>query len=90
MYSGDVTDLLAHQAYLERAETVRQATGHDLQCRASELADRRAALRLAARDRQALERLKERRRAEHLSEVARLEGLELDEIAINNFRRSVA
>jgi flagellar FliJ protein len=84
------TDLLAHQAYLERAETAESATRHDLDCRELELADRRDALSRAARDRQALERLKERRRAEHQREAARVEGLDLDEIAINGFRRSAA
>jgi flagellar protein FliJ len=86
--SSNVTDLLAHQAYLERTETAKRATRHDLDCREVELSDRRDALRRAARDRQALERLKDRRRAEHAREAARIEGLDLDEIAINNFRRS--
>jgi flagellar protein FliJ len=90
MSSGNVTDLLAHQAYLERTEIARRATSHDLECRSVELADKRDALRRAARDRQALERLKERRRNEFLQEAARLEGLDLDEIAINNFRRGAA
>ena len=83
-------DLLAHQAYLERTETARRATRHDLDCRELEVADRRDELRQAARDRQALERLKERRRAEYQREAARIESLMLDEIAINNFRRSAA
>lgn len=84
------TDLLAHQAYLERAESVETVTRHNLDCRELELADRRHALGRAARDRQALERLKERRRAEHQREATRIEGLLLDEIAINNFRRRTA
>jgi flagellar FliJ protein len=88
--TSNVTDLLAHQAYIERAESDRRATEHDLECREVEVADRRDALRHASRDRQALERLKERRRAEHALEEARIEGLNLDEIAINNFRRSTA
>jgi flagellar protein FliJ len=88
--SSNVTELLAHQAYLERTETAKRATRHDLDCRAIELDDRRDALRGAARDRQALERLKERRRTEYALEAARIEGIELDEIAINNFRRSTA
>ena len=88
--TSDVTDLLAHQAYMERAESDRRATRHDLDCREVEVANRRDVLRCASRDRQALERLKERRRAEHALEQARVEGLNLDEIAINNFRRSMA
>jgi len=88
--TSNVTDLIAHQAYIERAESDRRATKHDLECRETEVADRRDALGRASRDRQALERLKERRRAEHALEQARMEGFTLDEIAINNFRRSTA
>ena len=84
------TDLLARQAYLERAERAHQATRQDLQRQELELAQRRDALTQAARDRQALERLKEQRRADHEREVARQEGLKLDEIAINGFRRKAA
>ncbi len=84
------TDLLAHQAYLERTESARQASRHHLDQREHELADSRNAFSKAARDRQALERLKERRRAEFQREAARIESMLLDEIAINNFRRSAA
>ncbi len=83
-------DLVAHQAYLERAETARRATLHDLGCRELEVAGRRHELSLAARDRQALDRLKERRHAEYQREASRIESLLLDEIAINNFRRFAA
>ena len=83
-------DLLARQAYLERTERAHQATAHDLDRQELELAQRRQALTQAARERQALERLKERRRAEHEKETARLEGLALDEIAMNGFRRRAA
>jgi flagellar FliJ protein len=84
------TDLVAHQAYLERTESDHRASRHDLHQREGEVSDRRDALSLAARERQALERLKERRRAEYQREAARLEALTLDEIAINNFRRNAA
>jgi flagellar FliJ protein len=84
------TDLLARQAYLERAERAHQATRQDLQRHEVELAQRRQALTQAARDRQALERLKEHRRADHEREASRQEGLMLDEIAINGFRRKAA
>jgi flagellar FliJ protein len=83
-------DLLARQAYLERAERAEQATRQDLHRHELELAQRREALTLAARDRQALERLKEHRRADHEREAARQESLMLDEIAINGFRRKAA
>ncbi len=88
--ASNATDMLARQAYLERAERAHQATRQDLQRHELELAQRRDALVDAARDRQALERLKEHRRADHDREVARREGLVLDEIAINSFRRRAA
>ena len=87
---SSATDMLARQAYLERAERAHQATRQDLQRHELELAQRREALTLAARERQALERLKDSRRAEHEREAARREGLMLDEIAINGFRRKAA
>ena len=49
-----------------------------------------SALSAASRDRQALERLKERRLADHHREMARLEDQTLGEIAINGFRRRAA
>ena len=85
---SSASDMLARQAYLERAERAHQATRVDLQRHEIELVQRREALTEAARDRQALERLKEQRRADHDREVARREGLMLDEIALNGFRRS--
>jgi flagellar FliJ protein len=84
------TDLMARQAYLERAERAHQATEVDLQRHEFELAQRRQALTQAAQERQALERLKEHRRADHEREVARQEGLALDEIALNGYRRNAA
>jgi flagellar FliJ protein len=88
--TSSASDMLARQAYLERAERAQQATRVDLQRQEVELAQRRAALTQAAQEREALERLKERRRADHAREVARREGLMLDEIAINGFRRNAA
>jgi flagellar FliJ protein len=84
------TDFIARQAYLERAERAHQATRQNLQRQELELAQRREMLMKAAQERQALERLKENRRAEHEREVARQEGRMLDEIAINGFRRRAA
>ncbi len=83
-------DLVARQAYLERTEQAHRATREDLEQRDSELSDSRDALSEAARDREALERLKEQRRAEHEREMARIEGLALDEIAIHRFHRRAA
>jgi flagellar FliJ protein len=88
--TSSATDLLARQAYLERAERAHQATRTDLQRHEVELVQRRDALTQAARERQALERLKEQRRADHEREMARQEGLMLDEIALNGYRRNAA
>jgi flagellar protein FliJ len=84
------TDLIARQAYLERTEKVHQAGRRELHRHELEVGRKRDALTEAARDRQALERLKEHRRRDHERETARLEGLALDEIAINGFRRNAA
>ncbi|HMJ01461.1 MAG TPA: flagellar export protein FliJ [Conexibacter sp.] len=83
-------ELAAHQAYLERIEQVREAGQLDLHRHDAEVGARRDALREAARQRQALERLKERRRADHERAVARAEGAVLDEIALVQHRRSAS
>lgn len=83
-------DLMTRQAYLERSERAHRATQEDLHRREQTLIQRRRELAEAARDRQALERLKETRRADHEREQARIEAIELDEIAINGFRRRAA
>jgi flagellar FliJ protein len=84
------TDLMARQAYLERAERAHQASRQNLQRRELELTQRREVLIKAAQERQALERLKENQRADHEREAARQEGMMLDEIALNGFRRRAA
>jgi flagellar FliJ protein len=85
-----VADLVARQAFLERAERAVDATRHDLARHAHEVERRRERLTAAARERQTLERLKENRRADHEREAARREGIALDEIALNGFRRRAA
>ncbi|HEX3975829.1 MAG TPA: flagellar export protein FliJ [Solirubrobacteraceae bacterium] len=84
------TELMARQAYLERSERAHQASQHDLHRRDQALQERREELTEAARDRQALERLKESRRIEFVREQARIEAADLDEIALNGFRRRAA
>lgn len=88
--ASSASDLLARQAYLERTEQAHQASQQNLQRHEVEVEKRRQALTAAARDREALERLKEHRRADHERETARQEGLALDEIAINGYRRRAA
>src|SRR6185312_2615544 len=83
-------DLMARQAYLERSERAHQASQDDLNRRDQVLEQRREELTEAARERQALERLKENRRIEFQREQARIEAADLDEIALNSFRRRAA
>jgi flagellar FliJ protein len=80
-------DLLAMQAYVERTNRARQAAELELDRREAEVDARRTALLAAARERQVLERLKERRAADHRRESARVESVLLDEMAINSHRR---
>lgn len=84
------SELMARQAYLERSERAHHATQEDLHRRELALVQRRRELTEAARDRQALERLKENRRRDHEREQARLEAATLDEIALNGYRRRAA
>ena len=82
--------LRAHQAFLERSEQAHRASRERLGHSEQREQQRRDALTEAARDRQALERLKERRRGDHERELARRESLALDEIALGVFRRREA
>lgn len=88
--SSSAADLAAAQAYLQRMEQAREASQLDLDRHEAEVDQRRDALREAARQRQMLERLKERRRADHDRAVARAEGAVLDEIALTQHRRSAS
>jgi flagellar FliJ protein len=81
-------DLLAVQAYVERTSRARQAAELELDRREAEVDARRTALVAAARERQVLERLKERRADDHRRLAARAEGVLLDEMAINSHRRA--
>jgi flagellar FliJ protein len=80
-------DLLAVQAHLERAERTRREAALDLDRQDAEVAVRRTALAAAARDRQAIDKLKERRRSEHDREWARRSQNQLDELALAMHRR---
>jgi flagellar FliJ protein len=81
------SDLVAAQAYLEHAQRTREARALELDRRETEVAARREALTAAARERQVLERLKERRREDHVRETERRAGAVLDELAIGVHRR---
>jgi flagellar FliJ protein len=83
-------DLIASQAYIERTSRMREAAELELDRREAEVDARRTALLAAARERQVLERLKERRKADHRRESDRVEGALLDEMAITSHRRAEA
>jgi flagellar protein FliJ len=80
-------DLAAMQLYIERTEREQEAASLDLDRREAEVDARRRALASAARERQVLERLKERRRADHNLHAGRRESAAIDEMAINIHRR---
>jgi flagellar FliJ protein len=83
-------DLLAAQAWMERVERRRIDAVADLDQRDAEVARSRAALVEAARDREAIERLKRKRRADHDAEVLRRAQIVLDEVALTVHRRGSA
>jgi flagellar FliJ protein len=91
--TGTVRDgeaLLAMDAYLERLAGFRAAAARALTDSESEVDDRRRGLLVAARKRQALDRLRDRRLAEHRQEATRAEGGQLDELALAAHRRGRA
>lgn len=83
-------DLMAAQSYLERTERVRREAALDLDRQDAEVEVRRVVLAAAARDRQAIDKLKERQRAEHDAEWARRSQNQLDELALAVHRRGRA
>jgi flagellar FliJ protein len=83
-------DLIAAQAYIERAERSKREAALDLDRQDAEVAARRTALQAAARDRQVMDKLKERQRADHNAEWARKAQGALDEVALSVHRRGVA
>ena len=84
------SDFISAQAFLERTERVRIDASLELARREAEVAIRRDALAAAARDRQAIDKLKERRKAEHDAEWARRSQNTLDELALAVHRRGGA
>jgi flagellar protein FliJ len=83
-------DLQARQAFLERTEVQRVQRAHELELSEAEVARRDAELATAATEHKMLQRLSERRRSEHLQELARREHSALDEIAVARFQRGRA
>jgi flagellar FliJ protein len=83
-------DLIAAQAYIERAERTKREAALDLDRQEAEVAVRRAALQAAARDRQVMDKLEARQRADHDATWARKAQGALDEVALAVHRRGVA
>jgi flagellar FliJ protein len=81
-------DLVAAQMWAERTERDRQAAALDLDRRDAEVDARRTVLARAARDHEAIVRLKERRRAEHDRAASLAEQHTLDEVALAVHRRA--
>ena len=80
-------DLLGVQAFVERSERVRVEAALELGRRDADVALRRQKLIVAAIDRRSIDKLKERRKAEHDSEWARRSQNTLDELALAVHRR---
>jgi flagellar protein FliJ len=81
-------DLIAAQAYIERAERERREAALDLDRQDAEVAARRTQLRERARERQVMDKLEERQRADHNATWARRAQGALDEIALTMHRRN--
>jgi flagellar FliJ protein len=76
------SDLVAHALWRDALERGRETAALHLDRLDTEVHSRRSALGDASRRREVLDRLKERRRQEHVADMQRREGAELDEIAI--------
>ena len=83
-------DMLAARAYLERAERDRREAALDLDRQDAEVAARRTALQAAARDRQVMDKLEARQRADHDAHWGRVAQGALDEVALTMHRRGAA
>jgi flagellar FliJ protein len=86
-----ISEMLAHQAFVERSEREQAAAELDLSRQDAEVDARRTALQHAAQERRVLEQLKEKQAAEHRRAADRRENEKLDELALAGFaRRSAA
>jgi flagellar FliJ protein len=87
---ASIADMMAHQAYLERAERSDQTAERDLSRQDAEVAARRTALQHAARERQVMDKLREKAERDHRAALERAEASLLDELALNAHRRRSA
>jgi flagellar FliJ protein len=83
-------DLMAAQVWVERSERRHLDAAAELDRRDAGVEASRAALAERAREREAIERLKCRRRADHDAEVLRRAQVALDEVALTVHRRGTA
>jgi flagellar FliJ protein len=81
------SDLISMQLWLERVEQSRREAERELQRRETDVIVRRSQMTEASQRRQALERLKERRAADHAAALARQDAVFLDEIALSQHVR---
>ena len=86
----NAADLIAHERWMQALRRDQEHKALSLDRLDAEVDARRSALGDASRDREVLERLKERKRTEHKAEVARRESVELDELATNMYLRGAA
>jgi flagellar FliJ protein len=80
--------LVARQAWTERVERSRVDAERAVSAADAEVAARRDALAAAGRRREVLDRLRERKLAEHRLAGARAEGAALDEMALGMHLRA--
>lgn len=85
-----IEQMLAHQAYIERAEREAQAAEMELSRQDAEVDARRVALQEAARERQVLDQLKDKQETAHRREAERVESNQIDELALAMHRRRSA
>lgn len=87
---ASAAELIAAQAFLERVESERALAERVLGHHDESVDERRAALADAARDRQAMDRLRERRLAEHALHAGRAAAATLDELALRVHARGAS
>src|SRR4051794_29123967 len=83
-------DLIAHERWVQALKREEEHAALSLDRLDAEVDARRGVLGDASREREILERLKERQAAEYRAETARREGVELDEIALGMYQRRAA
>ena len=88
--SGNGFDFVARQAYIERCERELVGARYALAQGGMRVAQRRAELAQAARERETLERLKNRHADEHAAEGRRAEEAVLSEVGLSMFRSRTA